>query len=54
MRIELSAKPLCAIPFTIPARAAVGWTRRAIWLMAGGSAVITDHEARYVHRLKIR
>ena len=23
-------------------------------LMAGGPAVITDHEARYVHRLKVR
>ena len=24
------------------------------WLMAGGAAVITDHEARHVHRLEVR
>ena len=27
---------------------------RAVWLMACGSAVITDHEARDVHRLEVQ
>ena len=33
---------------------ASGTRRSEVWLLAGGSAVITDNEARDVHRLEVR
>jgi len=38
--------------FVLPPPASA--SSRAVWLMAGGPAVITDNEARDVHRLEVR